>query len=223
MQWAGASVVVETVGGVGLLLCLDDDRTGPEGVHGAAGNINHFTLKDINPVEKLFSWAVGAIVVDGLRELLARDPRLQAERNLRSGPGVGNVPTFSLTPRLAEALRGLVVGMNLHRKFFLGKQELQQQWKAPRITRGRAHEFVAKFLAQIGERALRQRTICDHAVVASQPGFSDAFVEFVIGVDGRKVHCAPRAGVEGGLHQEWIELDHGTTVANTQPVMKPTA
>ena len=99
--------------------------------------------------------------------------------------------------------------MNLDREFFLGKQKLQQQRKALRVARGRAHEFGAEFFAQVGQRSFRQRPVRDHAVVAGEPGFSDAFVEFVIGIDRRKIERAPGARVEGGLHQEWVELGHG--------------
>ena len=87
--------------------------------------------------------------MDGLLELSRGNAGLQAERDLRSGLGMGHVPAFGFAPRLAKALRGGVVGMNLDRKFFLRKQKLQQQRKALRIARGRAYQFGAEFFAQI--------------------------------------------------------------------------
>src|SRR5664279_2416118 len=62
-----------------------------------------------------------------------------------------------------------------------------------------------KFNERIGEAWLTG----DYAVVAGQPGFSDSFVEFLIGVDGGKIECAPGTRVEGWRHQEWVELGHG--------------
>ena len=205
MQRTRASVVVKAVSGVGLLLRLDDYRARPQRMHRAASHVNHLALIDVDPVEQFF----GAILLDGLPELPHGDAGLQTERDLRSGLSVGDVPALSFAPRIAEPLRRGVVGVNLHREFFLGKQELHQQRKALRVARGRTHQVGAEFLAQVCQRSFRQRPVRDHAVVAGQPGFSDALVEFVIGVDRGKIECAPGARVEGGLHQEWIELGHG--------------
>ena len=123
----------------------------PERMHGAAGYVNHLALVDVDPVEELFR----ALFMDALLELSARDSRLQSERNLRSGLGMGHVPAFGFAPRLAKALRGSVVGMHLDRQFFLRKQKLQEQRKALRIARGRSHEFGPMILAQFRERTFR--------------------------------------------------------------------
>src|SRR5208337_2178113 len=98
MQRAPASVVVETIRGVGLLLRLHDDGPRSQRMHRAAGNVNHLALIDVDPVKQLF----GAPFVDALLELSARNAGLQSERNLRSRLGVGHVPAFVFAPGLAE-------------------------------------------------------------------------------------------------------------------------
>src|SRR6266849_1797144 len=100
--------------------------------------------------------------------------------------------------------------MYLDRKFLLGKQKLQEQREALWVAGGRSCEFGTEFFAQVCQRTFRQRTVRDHAVVAGEPGFSDSFVEFVIGIDRGKIKRAPRARVEGGRHQQWVELGHGS-------------
>ena len=204
MQRASASVVVETIRGVGLLLRLHYDGARPQRMHRAAGHVNHLALIDVDPIEQLFR----AIFLDALRELSHGNAGLQAQGNLRSGLGMRHIPAFGFAPGLAEALRDCVVGMYLDRKLFLRKQKLQKQRKTLRIASGRAHQFRAEFLAEICQRPFRQRSVRDHAVVAGEPGFPDSFVEFVIGIDGGKIERAPRARVEGGRHQEWVELGH---------------
>ena len=49
-------------------------------------------------------------------------------------------------------------------------------------------------------------------LIACQPRFSDAFVEFRIRINGDEIECAPRARVEGGGHQEWVELGHRSSL-----------
>src|SRR5664279_244106 len=98
MQRARASVVVEAIGGVGLLLRLHDDGAWSERVYSTASYINHLALIDIDPVEQIF----GTIFLDALLELSHRNSGLQTERDLRSGLGMGYVPAFGLAPGLAE-------------------------------------------------------------------------------------------------------------------------
>src|SRR5208283_4053608 len=117
MQWARTSVVVETIGGVGLLLRFHDDGAGTQSMHRTAGDVNHFSLIDVDPVEQLF----GAILMDGLLELRGRHAGLQAESDLRSRFSVGYVPTFGFPPGLAKTLRSGVVGVHLDGKLLFGK------------------------------------------------------------------------------------------------------
>src|ERR1700721_2296045 len=111
MKRAGASVVVEAIRSVGLLLRLDDYNSRAECMDRSAGDVNHFALIDVNPVKQLLR----AIFVYRLFELLSRHAGLQSQRNLRSGLGMSHVPAFSFAPRFAEALGGRVVRMHLNR------------------------------------------------------------------------------------------------------------
>ncbi len=122
MQRARASIIVETIRRVGLLLRLHDDGARPQCMHRAASNVNHFALVDIDPVEQFLS----ALFMDALLEIRARDAGFQSKRDLRPGLGVRHVPAFSFAPRPAKALSRRVVRMNLYRKFLLGKQKLEQ-------------------------------------------------------------------------------------------------
>src|SRR5208282_2921686 len=121
MERTRASVVVKAIGGVGLLLRLDDYGAWSQRVHRSAGYVNHFALIDVDPVEQLFR----TIFLDGLLELSHGNTGLQSKSDLRSGFGVGYVPAFGLAPGLAEALRGSVVGVHLDGKLFFGKKKLQ--------------------------------------------------------------------------------------------------
>src|ERR1035441_6579810 len=132
MQRARASVVVETIGGVGLLLRLHYDGAWSQRMHRATGHVNHLALINIDPVEQLFR----ALVMDGLLELSQSNAGLQVQGDLRSRLGMGHVPAFGFAPGLAEALSGGVVGVHLDRELFLGKQKLQKQRKAPWVGRG---------------------------------------------------------------------------------------
>src|ERR1035441_2247467 len=80
MQRARASVVVETIGGVGLLLRLHYDGAWSQRMHRATGHVNHLALINIDPVEQLFR----ALVMDGLLELSQSNAGLQAHGAMRS-------------------------------------------------------------------------------------------------------------------------------------------
>src|SRR5882762_6583937 len=105
MQRSRATVVVETIRGIGLLLRLHDHGARSQRMHRAGGDVNHLALVNIDPVKQLFR----ALVMDGLLKLSARDAGLQSERDLRSRLGMRHVPAFGLAPGLAETLRGFVV------------------------------------------------------------------------------------------------------------------
>jgi len=47
VQRAGTPVIVEAVGGVGILLRLDQDRTGADGVDGSGVHIDHLAGVDV--------------------------------------------------------------------------------------------------------------------------------------------------------------------------------
>src|SRR5208282_6798342 len=100
MERARAAVVVEAVGGVGLLLRLDNHRAWSQRVHRASGYVNHFALIDVDPVEQLFR----SLFLDGLLELSRGNAGLQSESDLRSWFSVGVVPAFGFAPGFAETL-----------------------------------------------------------------------------------------------------------------------
>src|SRR5208282_3915465 len=135
MERTRASVVVEAVGGVRLLLRFDYYGAWSQRVHRAGSQVDHFALIDVDPVEEFF----GALFMDRLLELRDGNAGLQSESDLRSGLGMGYVPAFGFAPGLAETLRGGVVGVNLDGEFFLGEQKLQQQRKALWVARGGAY------------------------------------------------------------------------------------
>src|SRR5204862_3456086 len=111
VQRTGAGRGIWTVGGVGLLLGCDDYRSRAQRMHGTGRYVDHFTRLDVDPVQQLF----GALVMNRLLELFAGNPRLQAESDLSTRPGVRHVPTLGLPPRLPSAAGSFIVGMHLDR------------------------------------------------------------------------------------------------------------
>ena len=65
---AAASVIIQAVGCVGLLLDSTIIEPGPKRMHRSSGNINHFAGINVDPVEQLF----GAVFLNCLLELRAR-------------------------------------------------------------------------------------------------------------------------------------------------------
>src|SRR6266478_7330574 len=69
MQRARASVVVETIRGIGLLLRLHHDGARSQRVHGASCYIDHLALIHVDPIEQFFRM----LFIDSLLELSACD------------------------------------------------------------------------------------------------------------------------------------------------------
>src|SRR5271167_2695178 len=86
---------------------------------------------NVEPVEEF----LGAVFANRLFELSRSRSGFQAQCNLRAGIGVRHVPALRLAPGLAHAARLLVVGMDLHRKFFVRKEKLCQQRESLCISR----------------------------------------------------------------------------------------
>src|SRR5580704_12617257 len=78
MQFARAPVVVKPVCAVGLLLSFDENGARAEGMNGTSGNVDHLAGVDVDPAQQL----LGAILLDGLGELFARNAGLQSHRHL---------------------------------------------------------------------------------------------------------------------------------------------
>ena len=115
-----------------------------------------------------------------------------------------HIPALGLAPGLTHAARLLVIGMNLHRKFLMREEKLQQQRKAPGIAGGVAHQFPLILLAELCQRLPGQRPVGHLAIVAGEPGLANLFLELAIGINRRQIVRAPRARIESRKHQEWI-------------------
>ena len=85
-------------------------------------------------------------------ELFAGDARLEAQSDLRAGPGVSHVPAFGLPARQPDATGRRIIRMHLHGKFFVGKKKFQEQRKTVGIGRRIAHQFAAILHTQISQR-----------------------------------------------------------------------
>src|SRR5579859_1712352 len=210
MQFARTPVIIQAVGGVRLLLRLDDDRPRSERVHCAARDINHVARIDVDPVENFF----GALLVNRFFQLRRGYTFFQAQSNLRAGLGMGDVPALRLAPRLAHAQSLRIIGVNLHRKFFVRKEKLKQQRKALRIAGRISYEFARELLGQVRQSLASKRTICDFAVVSAKPGLANLLLEPVIGIDRRQILRTPRTRVESRKHQKWIKISHIKTAAH---------
>ena len=200
MQFARTPVIIKAIGTIRLLLRLHQDGARAQRVHRSSGYVNHFARINIDPVQQL----LGAFFRDGLLEGAGGDPRFEPHRYLRSRLGRGHIPALGLSPGLPRSLRLHIIGMHLHRELLVREQKLQQQRKPVGIASRFAHQGPAAFLAQLGKRHARQRSVRHLAVVPRKPGFPDLFVKLVIRINGRKVGRAPRTWIERGLHFQWI-------------------
>ena len=76
------------------------------------------------------------------------------------------------------------------------------------IGSGSTDELSPKLRAQLGECAVRERAVCDLAIITGEPRFTDFLSEFAIRVDGRQIDRSPGARIEERRHQQWVELAH---------------
>jgi hypothetical protein len=67
--------------------------------------------------------------------------------------------------------------MNLHREFFMRKEELQQQRKVPRIAGSIADEVPLIFLAKLCQRLPGERPVGNLAIVPGEPSLTNLFFE----------------------------------------------
>src|SRR5208283_5557156 len=134
-----------------------------------------------------------------------------------------HVPTFGLSPRLRNAARLRVIGMNLHGKFLMGKQKLQQQGKSTWVASGIANQVPLILLAELRQGLPSQRAVGNFAIVAGEPGFANLLVKLVVGINRRQIVRAPGAGAEFRQHQEWIEIAHEQTIQIEKAVRERTA
>src|SRR5258707_1902258 len=201
MQLAGPAIIVQPIRGIRLLLSLDDHRARTQSVYGSTRNVDHVAGVDVDPIQQLFCGPC----VNRLFQLSHGDARLQSQGDLRSGPGMGNVPAFRLAPWLAHAERLLVIGMNLNRKLLVREKKLEQQRKPLGIARCLTNHVTLVFVAQLRKSPSLKPSVGYLAVIASQPGLADLLVELVIRINRRQIVRAPRARIKPGERQQWIE------------------
>ncbi len=169
VQLARTAIVIKPVCGIGILLRFHDDCSAANGMHGARVNINHVTCLNIHPIQEMLH----AGFTYGAFHFCFGGSRLETKANLCSGSSLQHVPTFGLAAGLTNSCRAFVVWMDLHRKLFFGKEELDQQRKAGGIASGIAQKLRAKLPGKLGERASGQRAIGYRAAIAGEPGFAD--------------------------------------------------
>src|SRR5664279_491035 len=175
-------------------------------MNGSSSNVEHIALMNIHPVQQLFR----ARILNRLFESLQRHAGLQSQCNLSAGLGAQRIPAFGLSARLADLVRLLIVGMDLHRQLVAGKKKLYQQWKAIAETRGLPDQIAAVLLREFAKCAPCQRPVGYPVVSPSQPGLADRLLHSP-GVNRTKIANTPRALVEDGHQQEWIKFRHQPT------------
>ena len=99
-----------------------------------------------------FSNSSARCCVNRLLKLRTRDSRLQAQGDLRSRLGVRDVPALGLAAGLTGAVRRFVIGVNLHRKLFMGEEKLGQQREASGVVSGFPYQFPAILSTQLSQR-----------------------------------------------------------------------
>ncbi len=123
VEFAGAAVVVEAVGGVGGLLYLKQRQTRPDGVDGAGIDEDHVADGDGQPLEQIFEGVVGG----GGAQDSGVTPGLEAEGHAGAGLGFEDVPALGLAAGLTYLLRASVVGVYLHGELLRRKEDFEQQ------------------------------------------------------------------------------------------------
>ena len=123
VEFAGAAVVVEAVGGIGKLLDLAKDDPGAEGVDGAGGDEDGVAGLDGDPVEEVFN---GAREGGGTDEV-AGDGLAETEGDDGAGFGTQDVPHFGFAFIEAAGAGLEVVGMDLDGEAIAGEEELGEE------------------------------------------------------------------------------------------------
>src|SRR5204863_914776 len=112
------------IGGVTVLLDLDQHIAGADGVETSSGEKNGLAGLDRNCVNKIGDSAVA----DSLLKLIARDSQAKSGQKFGPGDREGNVPKFGL--RFATKFRGdFFRRMHLQRKRVVGIEQFNEQWK----------------------------------------------------------------------------------------------
>ncbi len=206
VQFARASVIIETVGGVGILLCLDDDRSRPDGMHGSGIHVDHIALVDVNPVEQRLQ----ANFRDGAFHLGLGDSGFKAQPHLRPRLGAQDIPALRLAACLTDLRRAFIIRMHLYRKLFPRKKKLDQQRKALRAAA--AQQIGAERPAEFAQRAPGQRAVGDGTAFAGEPYLADGVTGNFTSVVRRKTARTPYPLLKYRAQQQWIEIGHWISI-----------
>ena len=204
-----AVVVVDAVGGVGVLLDLADEDARADGVDGARGNEEHVPPLHGHAVEDVGE----AALLDGGLVGLAGGILLEAVVESRALLAVQNVPHFGLAV-LPLMLQGILVGgVYLHRQVALGVDELDEEREVIILLAGRAQGFLAQSGDIIGEGQTRIVTRGDNALpvlVSGQlPALGQGSHVGVLVEFGLEPLPAPEVVLEGGGKLDGEEIAHG--------------
>jgi hypothetical protein len=123
VEFAGAAVVVEAVGGIGELLDFAEGDTGADGVDGTGRDKDSIAGVDGDPVEEVLDGAGEG----GSADEVAGDGFAEAEGDDGAGFGTQDVPHFGFSV-IETAGAGLeVVGMDLNGEAFAGEEEFGEE------------------------------------------------------------------------------------------------
>src|SRR5215831_13356028 len=99
MEFALPAVIIKAIGGVRVLLCLNDDCSAADGMDRARVHVDHVAFIYVNPVQQMFQ---AGFTYRQLDFALACS-RLQSQPDLRSRLGPQHIPTLCLTAGLANS------------------------------------------------------------------------------------------------------------------------
>ena len=117
--------IEDAIGGVAVLLDLDNEITGSNRVQPAAWEKQRVA----RPNRDAMNMRGDIAALDGLNEAVTGRRISQSDKQLGVLGGIGNIPKLGL--RFATELRGQVGwGMDLHRKLFMGIEQFDEQRKS---------------------------------------------------------------------------------------------
>jgi len=77
----------------------------------------------------------------------------------------------------------LIIRVNLHRKFFMREEKLQQQREAAGIARRVPNKLALIFFADLGQRLPSEGAIGNFAIIARKPCFANFLRKLPIGIN----------------------------------------
>ena len=125
VEFAGTAIIIQAIGDIAVLLGLNDDGVGADGMDRACIDVDHFAGAHIQPVQHVF----GLIGFDGQAEHLAIDAGTQTEANLGAFHGASHIPTFRFAAGLADECAPASSGCTCTLSFWRGKRNLMSSGK----------------------------------------------------------------------------------------------